>query len=304
MKNEIFTVILLSSFICVGHAQNRELDRQELDRTVEWLEDKLTYNYYNVEDGEWWVNRFTYNDGSETITVKNISAPQIQAVSEKTYLQLNFKLEDLNPYTILVQNTPKNNGRLVKGKTIRVGAYDKAIHRSKNGKLSTNQSFLYFAIPDFFEDSVENYSQNIADKLSLAISLSTRVYAGSTAENLQILDKILTGRFVDSTATWLISQPFGNTYEIEVFDQNNDSQASYYLKPSTNGEQIQVTSIKPDQPASIDSLMLTTDGHLKYINANQSWFFVNENEIKVSIGTEDYLLIRDWTYAYSAPKYR
>ena len=113
------TYLACIGFTTILNAQATYEDSARFESTIEWLEDKLTYNYYNETDDEWWINRFTFNDHSETVTIKNINSPEIEAVSDKTYLQLNFRLEELNPFTIQVQKNTSNAGRLVKGKVIR-----------------------------------------------------------------------------------------------------------------------------------------------------------------------------------------
>ena len=118
MKN-LMTYLACIGFTTILNAQATYEDSARFESTIEWLEDKLTYNYYNETDDEWWINRFTFNDHSETVTIKNINSPEIEAVSDKTYLQLNFRLEELNPFTIQVQKNTSNAGRLVKGKVIR-----------------------------------------------------------------------------------------------------------------------------------------------------------------------------------------
>lgn len=303
MKNTLaFMTLILISWVTA--AQSKADDRFILDQTIEWLEDRLTYNYFNVEDDEWWINRFTFNDGSQTVTIKNIASPQLQAVTEKTYLQLNFKLENLNPYTIQVQKTEKNAGRLMKGSTIRVGAFDKSIHRSKNGKLSTDQSFIYFSIPEFFEDSVENYSQQIVDHLSKAILLSTRIYSGTNDENRKAVESVLKGRFIADNQYWEVRCPFPKVYEITVLEQDGEAASKHFVKVLSGGSQIEVAEFSRDRPTTLTTLTKSEGDKLIYRNEEVQWHFKNSNEIEITNGANSHSLIRDWTYMFDVPKYR
>ncbi|MEQ8473382.1 MAG: hypothetical protein RIC35_19450 [Marinoscillum sp.] len=302
MKNLTIICILILSSDAIK-AQSKAEDQLILNQAIEWLEDKLTYNYFNVEDDEWWINRFTFNDASKTVTIKNIASPHLEAVSDKTYLQLNFRLEDLNPYTIQVQQSLKNNGRLVKGKTIRVGAFDKSISRSKNGTLSTNQSFIYFSIPEFFEDSVENYTQNIVDKITSAVLLSTKIYAGSDEENIKSLYQVIDGRFIANNQYWEVSNLFADTYSIDVINENNETQARYFIKV-LSGSKLELTAFLKDQSTQMVILDKLEGSELIYGNSEIQWYFKNANEVEISSGAEKQALIRDWTFLYSNPKSR
>ena len=290
MKN----LITLLVCFCLGsaiHAQSTYEDSTKLESTIQWLEDRLTYNYYNESDDEWWINRFTFNDESETITIKNIASPHLESVSDKTYLQLNFRLEELNPFTIQIQKNNSNAGRLVKGKVIRVGAYDKSIKRVKNGRLSTNQSFIYISIPAFLEDSLENYSQNIALKLEDAIKLSTKIYNKGTPENNKVLKEMLFGQFTDESGSkWSIQKVFENTYEIR--SSNNETLTGLYFL--TIGDTLQLNSITAES-SSYQTLQLTDDSDLTFSNGTVSIQFISWNEFLWTSEGKNTLLIRDWT---------
>ncbi len=285
------TYLACIGFTTILNAQATYEDSARFESTIEWLEDKLTYNYYNETDDEWWINRFTFNDHSETVTIKNINSPEIEAVSDKTYLQLNFRLEELNPFTIQVQKNTSNAGRLVKGKVIRVGAYEKSIRRVKNGRMATNQSFIYISIPEFLEDSLENYSQNIAQKLEEAIKLSTKMYNRGVDQNVKVLSKMLYGQFTNESGTkWIIQKVFENSFEIKTY-RENDLLELHYL---TLGENLQVNTIKPDH-SGYQNLQLQDDKNLTYSNSQQKIEFISWNEILWSEGGQNFLLIRDWS---------
>lgn len=289
MKN----LMILWACICWltgANAQSKYEDSTKLELTIAWLEDKLTYNYYNESDDEWWINRFTFNEESETITIKNIASPHLESVSDKTYLQLNLRLEELNPFTIQVQKNSSNAGRLVKGKIIRVGAYDKSIKRVKNGRLSTNQSFLYIAIPSFLEDSLENYSQNIAQKLEDAIKLSTKIYNKTFDQNRSLLNNMLPGNFLDHAGTkWFIQQVFENTYEV----RNTDQDQLIGIHFLTLGDDLQVHTISANQ-SNYQKLQLQEGSELNFSNTEMSITFISWNEILWKKGESSILLIRDW----------
>ena len=77
----------------------------------------------------------------------------------------------------------------MKGKVIRVGAYDKTIRRVKNGRLSTNQSFIYISIPTFLEDSLENYTKRLEALEEIALSFEgvDKCYAIQAGREVRIL---------------------------------------------------------------------------------------------------------------------
>lgn len=300
MKN----LLLIGLFLLCKPAftQTKDQDQLIMNQTIEWLEERLTYNYYNVEDSEWWINRFTFNDGSQTITVKNIASPQIQAVTDKTYLQFNFRLENLNPYTITIQKSLKNNGRLVKGKTLRVGAFDKSISRSKNGTLSANQSFIYFSIPDFFEDSVKNYTQEIADRLSSAVLLASKIYGDD--DPTTSIQRVINGRFTSDSQYWEVSKIFDQTYSFDVTDEHGNISAKYFINILNSGQQLEVTEFKKSTQTKLTILDKQPGNDLIYTKEQTKWHFKNYNEIEITLGQETHQLIRDWTYVFSHPKSR
>ena len=300
MKNLlIFTLSVVWAYTL--SAQTKYEDSLRLESTIDWLEEKLTYNYYNESDEEWWINRFTFNKGSKSVTIKNIASPHLEAVTDKTYLQLNFRLNELNPYTIQVSENETNAGRLVKGKTIRIGAYDKAIKRVKNGRLSNNQSFLYLSIPHFFEDSLQNYTESIAQRLEEAIRLSTRIYNESHQQNMNSIKSMLAGNFTDPSGNnWIINEIFDNTFEITVVSASDDLLNKYFIQL---GDELLVNWISEQRMSQI-ILSRSDEPEMTYVSEDLSIQFRNTNEFIWSINSTPVNIVRDWREEHLEAKYR
>ena len=300
MKNLlIFTLSVVWAYTL--SAQTKYEDSLRLESTIDWLEEKLTYNYYNESDEEWWINRFTFNKGSKSVTIKNIASPHLEAVTDKTYLQLNFRLNELNPYTIQVSENETNAGRLVKGKTIRIGAYDKAIKRVKNGRLSNNQSFLYLSIPHFFEDSLQNYTESIAQRLEEAIRLSTRIYNESHQQNMNSIKSMLAGSFTDPSGNnWIINEIFDNTFEITVVSASDDLLNKYFIQL---GDELLVNWISEQRMSQI-ILSRSDEPEMTYVSEDLSIQFRNTNEFIWSINSTPVNIVRDWREEHLEAKYR
>jgi hypothetical protein len=303
-RHFVFISILLVPHLLT--AQSQLEDSMRLASAIEWLEDKLTYYYYNVDDDTWWNNRFTFNDGSKTITIKNIASPYPQAVTGKTYLELNFHLSDLDPYSIAVEERPSNAGRLVKGKTIRVGAFeDQAIKRSRNGRRSNEQSFIYFSVPDFFEDSIQNFSQSIADKLSLAVDLSTRIYPASTPQaNLSMIRTLLHGRFKSEYNYWVFRQPFPALFELLLLDENLELTGKRYIKFLSEKESVEVTTIYPDEFTDVHLLSIDQENPLRLFNDQFELSFQSINQFTLQHEGASTIYIRDGTFDPLKARYR
>lgn len=297
MKSTFIFSLLCFIFLHVAHAQDTySTDSLRLAQTIEWLENKLTYNYYNTDDQEWWINRFAYNQENQTITIKNIASPQLQSISDKTYLQLHFKLEDLNPYTISIEKTVTNAGRLVIGKTIRVGAYhhDKAITKTRNGQIASHISFLYLAIPQYFEDSVSTYTENIVEKLQLAIQLATRVYARPDMDwQINRLTARLNDLFSSETQNWHIQTLFPGQQEITVTDRSGSLIGKYFLRFTQSG--VEWTSLKPNEPALVSLLRKSSENQLIFQDDTHTLSFRNMNEFTYTEQGQTQLLIRSWS---------
>lgn len=273
-------------------------DSLQLTQTIEWLESKLTYHYYNVDDQEWWINRFTYNRSSQSITIKNIASPQLHAVSDKTYLQLNFKLEDLNPYTISIKKNTSNAGRLVAGKTIRIGAYhhDKSIKKTRNGQISSNLSFLYISIPKHYEDSVSTYAEDVAIKLKEAIQLATRVYPkGDQEENTAVLKEIMRGRFISDNLYWEITALYPEVLEIVVKDRSLKLIEKRFLRFLPH-DGVEWMILKPHEPTQIVDLKQESLKKLSFQDANHSLTYTTLNEFTYTENEQPLIFIRDWTF--------
>lgn len=202
MKILVICCLFLS---LISSAQSVEEDSAAYRATFDWLERKLTYNYYDPTNEHWWVNRFQENDNG-SVNIKNIAAKHPDKVLEKVYYNRTLQLYDLNPRSISVIDLPTGQGRFVKGKIVRVEGFgsETKIKNIKDGKVGSDLNFIHVSIPDFLEDSLENYAVEVKQKFALAATLGARhTNGGNLEDNLTKTFETLSGNYIsaDSTAT-------------------------------------------------------------------------------------------------------
>ncbi|MEQ9229107.1 MAG: hypothetical protein RIF46_00380, partial [Cyclobacteriaceae bacterium] len=143
-------------------AQTIEEDSAAYRAAFDWVERKLTFNYYDNTNQHYWVNRFHLNENG-SITTKNIAAENPNKVVERRFHNRTFQLYDLNPRTISIIELPSDQGRFVKGKIVRVEGFqgEKKVSTSHDGVVGSNLNYIHISIPDFLEDSLQDYALEV-----------------------------------------------------------------------------------------------------------------------------------------------
>lgn len=170
---------------------------------MQWLERKLTYNYYDPTNEKWWVNVIHVKENG-AYTIKNIAVKHPKNVTKKTYHQRTFFMWDLNPRTVTISDVPSDLGRFVKGKLIRLEGFkgEKKVGTKKNGRRGSRVSYIHISIPAFLEDSVQEYSMKVKEKLAAAISLNARLFKTSNKEdNINATFNTFKGSYVSEDST-------------------------------------------------------------------------------------------------------
>ena len=189
--------------VVMSSAQTLEQDSTSLAITMDWLERKLNYNYYDATNEQWWVNVIQENENG-AYTIKNISAKHPKHVTEKVYYQRSFFMWDLNPKTVSVSEVPKDMGRFIKGKLVRLEGFkgENQISTTKDGIKGSNVSYLHISIPGFLEDSLQDYSQLMKERLSTALYLNARVFnSKDVKKNEATVFQTLRGNYINEDST-------------------------------------------------------------------------------------------------------
>jgi len=187
-------IVGLNNFL---QAQRAAEDSAKFEATFDWLERKLTYNYYDKTNRHWWVNRIQQNpDGS--VTIKNISAKHPDKILEKIYHLRRFYLYEINPNTVSVLELKQDQGRFVKGHIVRAENFSgqKKVQNVKDGTRGSDVSYIHISIPQFLEDSVQGYAEEVKKKLATAARLNARLYnVGHLEDNTTAAFKAFKGSF-------------------------------------------------------------------------------------------------------------
>ncbi len=205
----LYRLLVILFLFCsfTSHAQTAEQDSVTYESLFKWVERKLTYDYFDPSNQHWWVNRFQPNlNGS--IVIKNIAAEHPKRVLEKVYHLRQFYLYDLNPKRVSVIETPTDQGRFVKGKIIRMEGFgdEKKIVTQKDGVAGSDVSFIHVSVPEFLEDSLQNYAFVLRDNLSQLIFMSARLFnQKDEAKNKEAVFSALRGTYVNQDSTAYLS---------------------------------------------------------------------------------------------------
>jgi hypothetical protein len=194
LKN-CFLFIYLIIPLC-GQSQ---LDSLGYVQGMEYLERKLTYTYYNVDQQMWWVNTFKYNADNGTVRFKSISSDNPAKLLGKKYTERVFRFSDLNPYKVTVQKIEENQGMIVKGSLIRIETvkHEKLVGKTINNRPASAQSYIHFSIPTYLEDSLSEYTETLLTTIQDLISYSTDLHnLEDDSENRSLLFEILEGEHV------------------------------------------------------------------------------------------------------------
>ncbi len=305
----LLSLLSLCLFSIAVFCQSKEEDRVVLEQTAEWLEQKLTYHYYNIDDEEWWNNRFDFDPLTLKVTIRNISSENLGAIQDRTHMQRIFEFGDLNPYTINIEEAKTNSGRLVKGKTIRVGTYQQAkdISQIKNGTVPSSASFLYLSIPKAYDDSTSNYAETIVDKFEEAILLATKIYHTERFESdaAQLVSVLEDDRFLSPNNMSLsINKIFDDALELEQYDVNDQLIRKAYLKINPDQKTVQWVNIKGMESVVDVALRFGEEYDFELKGSDLHLFFVNKHEFHILENDNKTVFIRDNSFEKGRPYYR
>ncbi len=292
-----------------GETKSKDKDLVILEQTAEWLEQKLTYNYYNIDDGEWWTNRFDFDPLTQKVTIRNISSENLGAIQDRTHMQRVFSFSDLNAYNIYVEESNSNSGRLVKGKTVRVGTYQqaKSISQIKNGAVPSTASFLYLSIPKAYEDSVSNYTASIIEKFEKATLLATKVYPTGSFDGdaSQMINILADDRFATKDKKVLyITKIFDDALELEFYDEKEQLIRKSFLKINPDSQSVKWIGIEGLEPVSVVDLAFGNDYTFELTGEKSQVLFENKHEIHFSQNGNEMIFIRDDSFEKGRPYYR
>jgi len=165
MRNSsiVFSILFVSATFNPAFAQLEPIDSIAYKFKIQELQRKLTFTYYSPDDGKWWINRFTYNESTKRVSLKNIKAKNPNSINSKEYKERLFSFSDLNPFSIALESVKESQGRMVKGKSISIKTYDRkpSVANTLNGNAGTPATFLLISIPSYLDDSMKSYSDSV-----------------------------------------------------------------------------------------------------------------------------------------------
>ena len=222
-----------------GFTQSQEEDNAIYKASVEWLNRKLNYVYYDKSGQKWWTNSFSIND-EKIVTIKNISSTRRNTanIKDKTYLIRRFRLRDINPDNIVITQVKEDHGRIVKGILLELHTFSnsKTVEKTTNGRRGSNTSFVQISFPEVLLDSISNYPELVKTRFMEAIISTTRIHSSPDfEENANQVFQSLSGKFLneDNEVVELIENfPYVRSFSSEseiVFLGLNEKEASFYL---------------------------------------------------------------------------
>ncbi len=275
----------LFSSLSLG-AQTIAEDSAAYRAAFDWVERKLTFNYYDNTNQHYWVNRFHLN-ANGSITTKNIAAENPNKVVERQFHNRTFFLYDLNPRTISVIDIPSDQGRFVKGKIVRLEGFqgEKKVSTSHDGVLGSNLNYIHISIPAFLEDSLQNYALEVKKQLSDLTFLNARLAnTGDLKDNLEKTFNVFSGKYIsqDSTTTLHFEQSEAHLVRYELSDgkklsfgtigYDQKSRTLYLLKSGS------------DEYVFLSFTFDDTTRNLVLRSKDDELFLVGRNTFKVKIG--------------------
>ncbi len=256
-------------------AQVSSLDSVNREATYQWLERKLTFNYFDVDNQQWWVNRCFINDAGE-VRIKNISTNDPLEVENRKFHERIFHFSDINYRKIEVQKMAKSSGRFVKGQVIRLRGFqdETDISTRIQRKTGSKLAFVDISIPEYLNDSLNDYASTIATKLRQSARLASKLpWSENFNRKTQSLDEVFHGYFADSLS--------GNTWHFERLTPG------YYAFTSESDPPILGTLI-------IDQTSNQFFGQLFYNNILGAGFLSEsyaENHLKLFVESDKSLVI-------------
>lgn len=200
----------------VFHAQSQVDSVGEA--SLKWLKDNLTYNYYNPDQGKWWLNKLEYNTKAGTIHVQNASSVNPKKLREKSWIDRRVALSQLDPYSIAINPVLEYKGRIVKGSVLLIDVIhnEKKIKKAIDGKRATSESFLQFSIPNSLLDTARGFADSLKFHLIQAIEAQSLLFnQGSLEENKELIFQALRGEFIQGSITRTYTRTFENVISFE-----------------------------------------------------------------------------------------
>lgn len=181
--------------------------------SLKWLKDNLTYDYFNPDQGKWWLNKLEYNLKEGTIHVQNASSVNPKKLREKTWIDRRVALSQLDPYSIVINSVREHKGRVVKGRVLLIDVIhnEKKINKSIDGKRATSESFLQFSIPNSVLDTARGFADSLKFHLVRAIEAQSLLFNQENAEeNKALIFQTLRGEFIQGSITRTYKRTFEN----------------------------------------------------------------------------------------------
>ncbi len=263
----------------VAGAQTIEEDSVAYRAAFDWVERKLTFNYYDNTNQHYWVNRFHLNENG-SITTKNIAAENPNKVVERRFHNRTFQLYDLNPRTISIIELPSDQGRFVKGKIVRVEGFqgEKKVSTSHDGVVGSNLNYIHISIPDFLEDSLQDYALEVKKQFANLAYLHARLSnRGDLGANLENAFQVLSGSYISKDSTTTLT-----------FYQSEERLVRFELK---EGEKRSFGTIGYDQ--KLKELYLLKSGRDEYVFRTFSFDETTRNLVLRSAEDEIFLIGRN-----------
>lgn len=243
--NKLFLPLLFLPLLSIG--QSAEDDEITFRASIDWLDRKLNYIYYDVDAQKWWLNKFYVNEGKE-VTIKNIftDKPRSANIKEKVYLIRKFQIQDINPFRLEISDVHHNQGRIVKGKLLEMHTFGnkRIVHKTVDGRRGSDVSFVQISFPKFLTDSIADYADLVKAKLREAIIASTKVYpTGDFSTDRNRIMDIMVGEFKDEEGNELIIKKEmtnvltvkGNDSSFSHFGYDPNKDQYYYSTVSSEG---------------------------------------------------------------------
>jgi len=176
---------------CGGKAQSLEV-------SLAWLAEHLDYQYYNEDQGKWWINRFDYSPEKSSVRIQNASANHPRDAGSKQWIHRKLALSQLDPRSVTVDEVLKHRGRIVKGKVLVVYTVgkDRIINKSIDGVVASSESFLQFAIPEKVLENQGYFADSLRYHLQSAIFASASLeVSGWKTSDTKLVFEALKGEF-------------------------------------------------------------------------------------------------------------
>jgi len=172
-----------------------QVDQKNLTQVIDWLEIKMTYQYYKTAEDVRWLNTLEFYEPDSTLILKNI----YRKGRQKQVYQRVIPLKQLNPHNISIRRSYSSVGRNTDGIEITVPTIQQApvIKKFVSGRFSANEFSFRIIIPQFLLDSTYNLPDDIKAHLQRAIELvhNPKYNSLSYSESVKAAIKSLRGQF-------------------------------------------------------------------------------------------------------------